>query len=73
VVGLPDRAVAESRGRLRAALDALGLALPPMRITVNLAPADLLLHDADASVGLRTMDLAAQTDELNHVSIVTTP
>jgi magnesium chelatase family protein len=41
VVGLPDKAVAESRERVRAALVALGLALPPRRITVNLAPADL--------------------------------
>jgi magnesium chelatase family protein len=29
VVGLPDKAVAESRERLRAALSAMGLALPP--------------------------------------------
>jgi magnesium chelatase family protein len=41
VVGLPDKAVAESRERVRAALGAIGLALPPERITVNLAPADL--------------------------------
>ena len=42
VVGLPDKAVAESRERVRAALSVLGLALPPKRITVNLAPADVL-------------------------------
>ena len=42
VVGLPDKAVAESQERVRAAFHALGLALPPKRITVNLAPADLL-------------------------------
>ncbi len=41
IVGLPDKAVAESRERVRAALGAMGLALPPKRITVNLAPADL--------------------------------
>jgi len=41
VVGLPDKAIAESRERVRAALTAIGLALPPKRITVNLAPADL--------------------------------
>lgn len=41
VVGLADKAVAESRERVRAALSAIGLALPPKRITVNLAPADL--------------------------------
>jgi magnesium chelatase family protein len=41
VVGLPDKAVSESRERVRAALTAIGLALPPRRVTVNLAPADL--------------------------------
>ena len=41
VVGLGDKAVAESRERVRAALTASGLALPAKRITVNLAPADL--------------------------------
>ena len=41
VVGLADKAVAESRERVRAALTASGLALPAKRITVNLAPADL--------------------------------
>jgi len=41
VVGLPDKAVAESRERVHAALAAIGLALPPKRITVNLSPADL--------------------------------
>src|SRR3546814_20555858 len=46
VVGLPDKAVAESRERVRAALAALGLALPPRRITVNLAPADLHHDDS---------------------------
>jgi magnesium chelatase family protein len=42
VVGLPDKAVAESRERVRGALAAIGLALPPKRITVNLSPADVL-------------------------------
>src|SRR6187399_2712093 len=41
IVGLPDKAVAESRERVRAALASIGLALPPKRITVNLSPADL--------------------------------
>ena len=41
VVGLPDKAVAESRERVRAALNSLGLALPARRVTVNLAPADM--------------------------------
>ena len=41
IVGLPDKAVAESRERVRASLAAIGLALPPKRITINLSPADL--------------------------------
>ena len=41
IVGLPDKAVAESRERVRAALHAMGLALPPKRLTINLAPADV--------------------------------
>lgn len=41
IVGLPDKAVAESRERVRAALNAAGLALPPKKVTINLAPADM--------------------------------
>lgn len=41
VVGLGDKAVAESRERVRAALHAIGLALPGKRLIVNLSPADL--------------------------------
>jgi magnesium chelatase family protein len=41
VVGLPDKAVAESKERVRAALIGLGLSLPPKRVLVNLAPADI--------------------------------
>lgn len=41
IVGLPDKAVAESQERVRNALHAVGLGLPWDRIAVNLAPADL--------------------------------
>jgi magnesium chelatase family protein len=41
IVGLGDKAVAESRERVRAAFVGLGLALPGGRIIVNLAPADM--------------------------------
>ncbi|EFL89795.1 YifB family Mg chelatase-like AAA ATPase [Ahrensia sp. R2A130] len=41
IVGLADKAVAESRERIGAALHASGLAMPHKKITVNLAPADL--------------------------------
>ncbi|CAK0778622.1 Competence protein ComM [uncultured Gammaproteobacteria bacterium] len=56
VVGLADKAVAESRERVRAALHALGLSLPAKRITVNLAPADELKegshYDLPIAIGL---------------------
>ncbi|THD35252.1 MAG: ATP-binding protein [Sphingomonas sp.] len=41
VVGLADKAVGESRERVRGAIAAMGLSLPPKRIVVNLSPADL--------------------------------
>ena len=41
IVGLPDKALAESRERVRAAINSIGLEVPAKRIIVNLAPADL--------------------------------
>ncbi|MFQ5784885.1 MAG: YifB family Mg chelatase-like AAA ATPase [Alphaproteobacteria bacterium] len=68
VVGLPDKAVAESRERVRAALGAMGLALPPKRITVNLAPADLLKEgshfDLPIALGLLVSMGALPGDEI---------
>ena len=46
IVGLADKAVAESKERVRAALSSLGLSLPAKRIAVNLAPADLVKEGA---------------------------
>src|SRR6202171_457942 len=40
-VGLPDAAVRESRDRVRSAIKNSGFDIPPTRITINLAPADL--------------------------------
>ena len=59
VVGLPDKAVGESRERVRAALAALGLALPPKRITVNLAPADLVKEGSHFDLPIALALLAA--------------
>jgi magnesium chelatase family protein len=68
VVGLPDKAVAESRERVRAALTALGLALPPRHITVNLAPADVLKEgshfDLPIALGLLAAMGALPAEEL---------
>ncbi len=68
VVGLPDKAVAESRERVRAALHALGLSLPPKRLTVNLAPADLAKegshYDLPIALGLLAAMEVLPADEL---------
>jgi magnesium chelatase family protein len=50
IVGLPDPAVQEARERVRAAIRNAGYDIPPRRITVNLAPADL--HKAGSSFDL---------------------
>ncbi|MBP9753168.1 MAG: YifB family Mg chelatase-like AAA ATPase [Proteobacteria bacterium] len=41
IVGLADKAVNESKERIRACFQSLGFSLPLQRITINLAPADL--------------------------------
>ena len=68
VVGLPDSAVKESKERVRAALAAIGLALPGKRITVNLAPADLAKEgahfDLPIAVGLLVAIGALPPDQI---------
>jgi magnesium chelatase family protein len=59
LVGLPDKAVAESRERVRASLNAIGLALPPKRITINLAPADMLKEGAHFDLPIAMALMAA--------------
>jgi magnesium chelatase family protein len=59
VVGLPDKAVAESRERVRAALGSLGFGLPPRRITVNLAPANVLKEGSHFDLPIALALLAA--------------
>lgn len=74
IVGLADKAVAESRERVRAALHAIGLALPAKRITVNLSPADLPKegshYDLPIALGLLTVMGVLPTAEMgNHVAL----
>jgi magnesium chelatase family protein len=70
VVGLPNKAVAESRERVRAVLSVLGLSLPPKRILVNLAPADLPKEgshfDLPIALGLLAAMGVIPIDELAH-------
>ncbi|MSO96938.1 MAG: ATP-binding protein [Rhodospirillaceae bacterium] len=69
IVGLPDKAVTESRERVRAALNAIGLGLPPKRITVNLAPADVQKEgshfDLPIALGVLVAMGVVPMDEIN--------
>lgn len=70
MVGLPDKAVAESRERVRSALAAIGLGLPAERITVNLAPADLPKegshYDLPIALGLMVATGALEASDLEN-------
>ena len=70
IVGLADKAVAESRERVRGALSAIGLALPPKVITVNLSPADLPKEgshfDLPIALGLLAAIGAIDAETLSH-------
>ncbi|MBU6497790.1 MAG: YifB family Mg chelatase-like AAA ATPase [Rhodospirillales bacterium] len=59
VVGLPDKAVGEARERVRAALTAMSLSLPPKRVLINLAPADLLKEGSHFDLPIALAVLAA--------------
>src|SRR5271157_955905 len=59
MVGLPDKAVGEARERVRAALTAMGLSLPPKRVLINLAPADLLKEGSHFDLPIALAVLAA--------------
>ena len=74
IVGLADKAVAESKERVRAALTAIGLALPYKRITVNLAPADLPKegshYDFPIALGLlAAMGVLPASEMANYVAL----
>lgn len=42
IVGLADKTIAESKERVRTAISAIGISLPPKKIVINLSPADLV-------------------------------
>lgn len=68
IVGLPDKAVAESRERVRSAFHSMGLSLPYQRITVNLAPADVQKegshYDLPIALGLLAAMKAIPSDAI---------
>ena len=59
IVGLPDKAVIESRERVRNALHAVGLGLPYKHLTVNLAPADLPKEGSNFDLAIALALMAA--------------
>jgi len=70
IVGLADKAVGESKERVRAALSAIGLSMPLTRVTVNLAPADLPKegshYDLPIALGLMAAMGVLPASELAH-------
>ena len=74
IVGLADKAVAESRERVRAALSSLGLTMPPKRVAVNLAPADLVKEgahfDLPIALGLMVAMGAVPQDALANACVL---
>jgi Mg-chelatase subunit ChlI-like protein len=71
---LGDKAVAESRERVRAALNASGVAMPAKRITVNLAPADLPKegshYDLPIALGIIAAIGAIPPDSLSNYTVL---
>lgn len=59
VVGLGDKAVDESRERIKSAIKNSGLAMPQKRVTLNLAPADLPKDGTGYDVALAVSILVA--------------
>ena len=74
IVGLADKSVAESKERVRAALTSLGIGLPPKRITINLAPADLpkegAHYDLPIALGVLTAMGILPSDELENYYVL---
>ena len=79
IVGLPDKAVAESRERVRGAFAGIGLALPPKKVIANLAPANLpnkgswnrLIHADKRLRALIKSASANSTDARGHHMVAT--
>ena len=65
IVGLPEKAVQESRDRVRSALINSGFEFPARRITVNLAPADLPKQGSrfDLAIAVGILIASGQLDD----------
>ena len=74
MVGFPSMQVKEAQDRVRTALRNNGICLPPKRVTVNFAPADLRKEGAGFDLPVAAAVLAAggflDPDILEHVMIM---
>lgn len=74
IVGLPDKAVAESKERVRAALQSLGVQIPAKRILINLAPADMVKEGShfDLPIALALLALmgVVKTEQLKNYLVL---
>jgi magnesium chelatase family protein len=74
IVGLPEKAVQESRDRVRSALLNAGFEFPARRITVNLAPADLPKQgsrfDLAIAIGILAASAQVPTQHLASLELV---
>jgi len=74
IVGLPDKAVGESKERIRSAMNSLGLSLPPSRLTVNLSPADVAKegshYDLAIALGLMAEMRVISSDQLERYVVL---
>ena len=66
IIGLPDRALAEARERVRAAIFNCGFAFPAGRLLVNLSPADIRKEGPafDLAIALALLGIDEQVDRL---------
>ena len=68
IVGLPDNAVRESRGRIAAAVRNSGFEFPARKLTVNLAPADIRKEGSSFDLPMAIGILAA-SGQVSHASL----
>jgi magnesium chelatase family protein len=72
IIGLPDRALGESRDRVRAAIFNSGLLFPAGKLLINLAPADTRKEGPgfDLAIALALLSIDEQVDRLALQSFV---
>ena len=71
IVGLPEAAVREARDRVKSALQTCGFRIPPRRITINLAPADLPKQGSrfDLPIAVGILIASAQLEQIGRAHV----